>query len=90
MKRLQGSGLLLQRGRYKKRTVTPFWVPLGLQLAERGDSRGGQALLSLHGDLGSHSGEQAAAKDHTGAGANHNRKVVTRVTSWLLREPGTG
>lgn len=39
MKRLQGSGLLLQRGRYKKRTVTPFWVPPGLQLAERGDSR---------------------------------------------------
>lgn len=55
-------------------------------------------MLPLHGDLGSHSGEQAAAKDHTGARANHDRKAVTRcVLVWhpgctesTGREPGTG
>lgn len=48
-------------------------------------------MLSLRGDLSSHSGEQAAAKDHIAARTNHNRKVgdllcPRRVAPWLARE----
>ena len=64
VRRLRGSGLLLQRGRYEKGQS-----PAGL--AERGDrQREPQASLPQHGDPGSRPGEPAAAKHGAGARAS--------------------
>lgn len=90
-----------KEGHTKKGQSPLFGSPQACSWLRGVTAGGGQALLPLHGDLGSHSGEQAAAEDHTGGMASHDRRVgdplCPRVAPWLAREqsvlhrePGTG